>query len=148
MPPVVRVSAQHSQQLSTIVTLLGYARQRHNALDAGAAAGTAAPAAATAAVGGGGAAAVAAAAGAGAGTDGAVVVAAAAADGPAPLLAAAAAAAPDDSSTQLASTTSRTLRLYSRLFSLYSRAASPLAGDPGLGSESKLCIDVRMAETS
>jgi len=51
-------------------------------------------------------------------------------------------------SLQLRSTTSCTFLLYSRLHSLYSRAASELAGELGLGSHSRLCIEVRMALTS
>lgn len=51
-------------------------------------------------------------------------------------------------SIQLCSTTSRTRLLYSRLFSLYRRAASELAGELGLGSHSRDCIDVRIADTS
>jgi hypothetical protein len=44
--------------------------------------------------------------------------------------------------------TSCTFLLYSRLHSLYSRAASELAGEFGFGSHSRLCIDVRIALTS
>ncbi|RWW17259.1 hypothetical protein BHE74_00018907 [Ensete ventricosum] len=43
------------------------------------------------------------------------------------------------SAVQLCSTISRTFLLYSRLFSLNIRAASELAGELGLGSQSKDC---------
>jgi hypothetical protein len=46
------------------------------------------------------------------------------------------------SAVQLCSTISRTLRLYSRRFSLYMRAASEFAGELGLGSHSKDCKDI------
>lgn len=52
------------------------------------------------------------------------------------------------SAVQLCSTISRTLRLYSRRFSLYMRAASEFAGELGLGSHSKDWIEVRIAATS
>lgn len=49
---------------------------------------------------------------------------------------------------QLDSTDACTRRMYSRLFSEYSRAASPLAGLFGFGSHSSDWMDVRMAATS
>ena len=53
-----------------------------------------------------------------------------------------------ESSNHDCSTISRTRRLYSRLFSLYRRLASELAGDAGLGSHSRDWIDVKIAEMS
>lgn len=49
---------------------------------------------------------------------------------------------------QLSSTHSFTLRSYSALLSLYSLAASLLAGLLGLGSHNRDCIDVSTAATS
>mmetsp|Transcript_12945 Transcript_12945/g.36397 ORF Transcript_12945/g.36397 Transcript_12945/m.36397 type:complete len:106 (-) Transcript_12945:831-1148(-) len=53
-----------------------------------------------------------------------------------------------ESSIQLFSTISFTRLLYSRLFSLYSLAASELAGEFGLGSHNSDWIEVKIAETS
>ena len=55
---------------------------------------------------------------------------------------------PSSSAAHDCSTISFTLRSYSLRFSWYSRAASELAGELGLGSHSSDWIEVRMAEMS
>lgn len=55
---------------------------------------------------------------------------------------------PTGLSIQLSSTISLTRLLYSRRFSPYNLAASLLAGELGLGSQSSDYMEVRIADTS